>query len=157
QLARYALPLVRKEKVGGPSWRARHASPESRCYLAALEPDGFLSTDGSRGLTRWSWPWDDKKLYQAVLPRDKRPGEPTVELSDRIVAAPLVLPRKQGGPLRVLVADASGKLILLQDDFLTPRLTWNLGGSITAGPFLRGGHVGCIVDHERLVWIDPEK
>src|SRR5207302_1965923 len=55
RLERYPLSLRTEEKKGGLSWRARHASPDARCYLAALGPDGFLSTDGSRGLTRWNW------------------------------------------------------------------------------------------------------
>ena len=30
-------------------------------------------------------------------------------------------------------------------------------GKITAGPFERGGKIGCIVDRKQLVWIDLEK
>src|SRR5262249_13007004 len=30
-------------------------------------------------------------------------------------------------------------------------------GKITSGPFVRGPHVGCILDHRELVWIDPAK
>jgi outer membrane protein assembly factor BamB len=158
QVERYTLPLKTGESKGGLSWRARHAPPDARCYLATLGPDGFLSTDGSRGLTRWNWPWDENKFYQAVVPKGKKPEEPpTVELPDRIVAAPLVLPRKQGSPLRVLVATAGGAIHLLQGDYLSLAHTWELGGSVTAGPFLRGRYIGCVLDHNRLVWIDPEK
>jgi hypothetical protein len=60
-------------------------------------------------------------------------------------------------PLRVCVADAAGVLTLLEGDKLTPARRWDLGGRITAGPFVRGPHVGCVVDRKRLVWIDPEK
>jgi outer membrane protein assembly factor BamB len=163
RLVRYSLPLAKAvanpiNEIKDTNWRARYVPPDARCYVAALGPDGLLSTNGSRGLTRWSWPWDDKKIYQAVLPPENKTGEPpTVELPARIVSAPLVLPGKKGDPLRVLVADARGVVTLLRGDHLTPARTWDLGGTITTGPFLRGGHLGCVVDRERLVWLDPDK
>jgi len=62
----------------------------------------------------------------------------------------------------VCIADAHGTLTLLSDTPAggkgwKPVRTWPLKGRITAGPFLRGSHVGCILDRRRLVWIDPTK
>jgi hypothetical protein len=57
----------------------------------------------------------------------------------------------------VVVADAHGAVTLLAGEDLTDARRWELKGSITAGPFLRGNHVGCVVDRTRLVWIDPTK
>src|SRR5260370_21534503 len=98
-----------------------------------------------------------------TLPKSSGPAA-TVELSDRIVTAPLVLPRAAKGPLRVLVADSRGVLTLLSGDTLQPGRTWTLGGAVTAGPFLRGrqgrsapSRVGCVVENTPLVSPRPEE
>ncbi len=33
---------------------------------------------------------------------------------------------------------------------------WQLAGKITAGPFVRGPAIVCVVDHKQLIGIDPE-
>jgi hypothetical protein len=74
----------------------------------------------------------------------------------RIVAAPIVLPRaKPTDELRICVADRDGTLSLLRGADLKLERAWKLKGQLTAGPFLRGQRIGCIVDRRRLVWIDP--
>ena len=60
-------------------------------------------------------------------------------------------------PVRVCVADVRGVITLLQGTTLEITRSWDVGGKITSGPFVRGNRVGCVVDGRRLVWIDPAK
>src|SRR5262249_16238282 len=69
----------------GPGWRARQADEGARGYVVPLRGDDFLTTDGSRGLSRWHWPADD------VYKLEKR-----IDLPQRLVAAPLVIPGMAG-------------------------------------------------------------
>jgi hypothetical protein len=145
----------------GDNWRSRQASPEARCYLAPLDSDRFLSTDGGRGLIVWRW----SATGLRSLPPDAE--KPTLALPDRIVAAPLVLPANPaGGTIPVCVADSAGNVTLLHvlgDGRLDkPRRTWNLGGTVTAGPALAsasedGVRISCVVDGRQLVWLDPAR
>jgi hypothetical protein len=68
----------------------------------------------------------------------------------------VVLPGEAKKP-RVLVADASDTLTLLDGERLQTLRRWAFAGKITSGPFLRGPHVGCILDKKRLVWLDPDQ
>jgi outer membrane protein assembly factor BamB len=111
-----------------------------------LRADEFLSTDGSRGLRRWSWRSGPNELAKL---------EKTIELPARLIAAPVVLPGDGGS--RVCVADVQGTVHLLQSSDGKLLRRWSLPGRITAGPFLRGQHLGVIVDHSHLVWLDPER
>jgi outer membrane protein assembly factor BamB len=48
------------------------------------------------------------------------------------------------------------------DGKLARRHVWPRGGRVTAGPFLRitadgDVRIGCVLDHRRLAWIDPER
>ncbi len=141
-LARLALTPGAKPDPGR-HWRAAHADAGAVGHVAALGGAEFLVTDGSRGLLRLNWPgtvWEKK-------------GE--AQLEDRVVAAPLVLPGD--GPVRVCVVDAAGNLLLLDGTKLKELRRWSLGGKITAGPFLLGSRVGCVVDRRRLVCVDPSQ
>jgi hypothetical protein len=137
----------------GPEWRAVRGNAGVRGHVVWVKKDEFLTTDGGRGITHWRWPLG--KPYVA-LPPNKAAQDPTAEVRRTIVAAPALLPPKQGA-LRVCVADNSGTLTLLQGDGLDEEGRWDLGGKITTGPFVRDTHVGCVVDGNRLVWLDPEK
>jgi hypothetical protein len=139
--------------MSGPDWRGGRAQAGVRCQLAWVNADQFLNSDGSRGLSHRK---RAKGLWQTFpLGKDKETDEPTAELPARIVAPPALLP-PQGGKIQVCVAEASGGLTLLESDDLTSMRRWELGGKITAGPFVEGNRVGCIVDRS-LVWIDPMK
>jgi hypothetical protein len=132
----------------GPHWRAAHADVGAVGHVVALGGGRFLFTDGSRGLRRLSWPekdegWDTK-------------GE-GCQLENRIVAAPLALPGADKAVSHLCVADAAGQLLLLDSAKLEEVRRWSLGGKITAGPFLLGQRVGCVVDRRRLVCIDPAR
>jgi len=139
----------------GPHWRAPHADPTSRGHVVWLGGDDFLITDGSRGLQRFRVPG---KLWEAI-DRKKQ------ELQERIVGAPLLLsPGDEKNPLQLAVGDTAGNIIFLEEDRKKPDGSrfkevrrWALGGKITAGPFLRGDRIGCVLDRRELVWIDPTK
>ena len=128
----------------------------ARCFIAAGTDEFFDNRrqPGGDALALYKGNRGDV-LYDPTRSKDRK-DLPTVELPDRVVTAPL-LPRQAQGPLRALVADARGVVTLLQGNTLEPGRTWDLGGAITAGSFLRGRHVGCIVEHTGLVWLDPDK
>jgi hypothetical protein len=116
--------------------------------VVPLNATDFLVTDGSRRLIHMSWPQDNDDC-------EEKAG---TDLPARIVAPPVVL--ASGGAFRVFVADADNRVTLLQGDmkggFETVR-TVTLDGKISAGPFVLGKGVGCILDQRQLVLLDAEK
>jgi outer membrane protein assembly factor BamB len=77
------------------------------------------------------------------------------------VSLPLVIPNKNDpADLQVCMADAGGFLRLLRGNNLNEIRSWNLAGTdkitgrVSAGPFLRGNQILCVVNHRRLVSID---
>ncbi|MBL8798877.1 MAG: PQQ-binding-like beta-propeller repeat protein [Planctomycetia bacterium] len=141
-------PLAKGAPFDPGQWRAVHADAGAGGHVVALGGDDFLVTDGSKGLQRITWP----------LGKLSQPRELKLPPLQRFVAAPLVVPAAGGkGPPRVCVADASGTLTLLQGDYLQKARSWQLPGAITAGPFLRGAHIGCVLDRRQLVWLDPDQ
>jgi outer membrane protein assembly factor BamB len=138
----------------GPDWRSAHGSTGVRGWVAWLSDDVFLTTDGGHGLMLWRWPQDKNWVG---LPQNREPRDPTAEVGSRVVAAPAVLPPDDKGDVRVAVADFSGTVTLLRGEGLEAVQHWDLGGKVTAGPFVRDGHVGCVVDGQRLVWLDPAR
>jgi hypothetical protein len=163
-LARLPLPVPEDNphfETSGPDWRDNKAPPAAPGHVLALGGDRFLVTDGSYGLAVFDWPAG--KSYQA-LPEGR--DELTLKLDSLIAAPPVLLPAKNGSP-RVLVADGSGFLHLLEvgSDGSLKRdrdPQWDLRGGLTGVPFLRalpdgGVRIGCIVDQRRLVWLDPAK
>ncbi|HVS34993.1 MAG TPA: hypothetical protein VMS17_05385, partial [Gemmataceae bacterium] len=162
QLFRLMLPLEEKPTlIAGPNWRSKQAAPDAPGRVTALGPDTFLTYDGARGLTHWKWPAD--AVWQ-VLPPNK--GVPTLrgKEGDSLAADPIVLPDAPEAPRRVCIADVSGTATLLtvqSDGALKPGRSWNVGGRITSGPYIQivdgAARIGCVVDANRLLWIDPEK
>jgi hypothetical protein len=152
-IQRLALPLDGTIGTGGPNWRAARTDDGARGYVVSVNADEFLTTDGSGGLTHWQWHFQQKETFQA-LPEGR---QPTATLPARIISCPVVLRTARKNELSVLVADAAGSLWLLRGPDLAIGPSWNLHGRITAGPFVRGDRIGCVVDRRRLVWIDPSK
>jgi hypothetical protein len=142
----YRRPLDDSPGIAGPGWRAQQAEPGAAGYVVPVGKTDFLATDGDRGLRYFDWPpgqlWKEKGFVQVNRP---------------VAASPFLLPRTGDRALRVCVADAGGVLTLLQGDELKAVREWPLGGSITAGPFARGGEIGAVVEKRRLVWVDPER
>jgi outer membrane protein assembly factor BamB len=166
-LARLSLPLAPKPELAkGPNWNTSKSPQGAICRLTALGTDTFLASDGGRGLTYWQW---NAPANFVALPKDKDPDKPTLVWSNgSLTADPVLLPEVKNRPLRVCLADATGEVALLIVDEkdnkapLKPGTSWNLGSQISAGPFIEqlpGGatRIACVVDHYRLVWIDPEK
>jgi len=152
----------------GPDWRDRTADPSAPWYIVHVGGDDFVMTDYPvpdpqdpvlirRGLLRFTWPKG---------PNYKRVKWST-PLTARIVSPPVVLqPDNDTSPPRICFADSEGVLWLVDADSLdlNKARRWALvgdapgqirRGKITAGPFLRGGRIGCIVDGRHLFWIDP--
>ncbi|MBI2806007.1 MAG: PQQ-binding-like beta-propeller repeat protein [Planctomycetes bacterium] len=132
--------------INGPDWRAAGAEEQARGHIAVLNAREFVLSDGSRGLSRMASA--DGKLF------DRRA---TVQLSHRVMAAPVVVPAAGATPAALCVLDASDTLTLLDADRLAVVRRWPVSGKVTAGPFVRGGKIGCIVGRTRLVWHDPDK
>jgi outer membrane protein assembly factor BamB len=133
----------------GPPWRAARADEGAPGFVLHLEADDFITTDGSNGITHWIWPKDQP--FAAIGMK-----EPTARLPARIIAPPVLVPRvNPGDEVRVCVADADNYVSLLTGPQLQNRSLWNVGGQISTGPFVRGQRIGCVVDRQRLVWIDP--
>ena len=65
-----------------------------------MSSDSFLTTDGGKILTKWTW-----------AGREMAPGNATWEVRDRIAVPPLLLPGAGGGAQpRALVADVTGSV-----------------------------------------------
>ncbi len=141
----YRQPFEGEARPGGVSWRGRTGHENARGHVAVLDGDEFLTTDGSRGVSRWHWPADG-------LPREIK----SVELPEAIAFAPLVLAGSEPDA-RIVVAGARGTLFLLDRGDLHVVRRWTLGGPISAEPALRGKYLACVVGRNRLVWIDPAR
>ena len=163
RVVRAALPLDQNSAiVNGPPWRSRRAASDARVRVTALGPDTFLTYDGARGLTHWKWPL--KEEVAQVLPADKEPPTLAGQEGGSLTADPIVLPNAPESPRRVCIADVSGNVTLLtvmDDGALKSGRSWNVGGRITAGPYVQvvdgATRIGCVVDGKRATWIDPEK
>jgi outer membrane protein assembly factor BamB len=145
-LHQFKLPLEPGGNRGGPTWRSRQADDDARGHVVSLQGDDFLFTDGSRGLTRCTWP---------AMQNWK--SQPVKELPVRIVTAPLVQPGSEKSPSRIWVAQAQGAVTVLNGATLATEKSWQLPGKVTAGPFARGSQVFTIVDRKKLVCLDPAK
>ena len=138
-IARVPLPSGDGTLTSGPDWRGLGVDESQPGHIVALGNDEFAITDGDRTVVRRRW--DNAEAGAKVG---------SVELPQRITAAPAVVGK------RLLVADASDTVSVLERDHLVPA-RWSPGGKITAGPFVRGQGVGLVVNHNRLVWLDPTK
>jgi outer membrane protein assembly factor BamB len=160
-LAQLALPLTAASHlVEGPDWRSRRAAADARGRVTALTADSFLAGDGARGLTHWQWP--PTKLFKS-LPAGK--DTPTLEWEGSLTADPILLPEVKGAPRLVCIADVAGGVTVLtvaNNGDLKPGRGWDLGGQITAGPYIDvlpdgATRIACVVNDTQLVWLDPDK
>ena len=146
-----------KNTKRGADWRSPRFGESTRAFLTSLGKDDFLVSDGYRGLSVYNWPANAE-------PQAK--GQP-ISVPDRIISTPLAISTKDGPP-RVAVAQANGRVVLLEGDPLlpTPAIRWDMrqmrhGNEITAGPFLvedKGQpRILVVVDRNRLVCLTPEE
>jgi hypothetical protein len=149
-LTRLPLPLPDTPvSEDGPMWRADRVGDDARCAVVPIGGTRFVTNNGSRGLSVWDWP---VAAPWAALPPG-RGDEPSLPLKERVVNA-AALP---GTPL-LAVSDSAGDVTLVEYDgkgALSVKRVWRLGGEVTAGPFVRGNAVGCVIDRTKLVWLDP--
>jgi outer membrane protein assembly factor BamB len=144
------LPLGSSPVAGdGPQWRASRINAAAQGHAVWLGGEEFLITNGQRGLTRWQFRGDDT---YAAIPNDATAAKPALELPDLVAGAPVVLSQT---PLQVCIADERGTVHLLEGATLKPVRQWALPEPVTAGPFVRGDRLGCVVGRRRLVWLDP--
>jgi outer membrane protein assembly factor BamB len=138
----HRLPLNDGPVIPGPNWRAAGTDEDALGHVLAMPGNHYLISDGGRGLHLLHWPepkvWDKRK---------------SVQLSRRIVAPPILVPGKE--KTRVCVADAADTVTLLDAETLAPVRSWAMPGPISAGPFVQGSGIGCVIGKNRLVWIDP--
>jgi len=142
----YRAKLTGEPPVSGPRWRGSGAEDQAVGHVVLLSPTDFIVTDGSRGLARYSF--TDATTYKPV-------GKP-FELRHRVTVPPVIQASEDPRKLRIVVADASDTVTLLDGD-LTQLKSWSMPGKITAGPFVRADKIGCVIGKNRLVWIDPNR
>jgi hypothetical protein len=140
----YRLSLLGEGRLTGVSWRAADAPRGGAGNVLYVGPGAYITTDGSRTVVRWRWPGDGEpqEVARADLPAP--------------VAAPPVLgpaASTDAEPL-IFISDAGGSLSALNSTDLKVAGRWPLGGKISAGPYRLGETVACVVDRDRLVWLD---
>jgi len=128
------------------SWRGLRSDDHAPGHIVALDDKTFAATDGNLAVTLWRW----AEFGAAPSLVGSK------EFAQRIVAAPVALPRKDGRAW-LAVADASQQLTLLDGETLKEIRSWPLPGRLSAGPVVRGNGILCVVGKNRLVWIDPDK
>jgi len=151
-----------KEPETSADWRVQRVGADAPGHVVPLGNDRYLCTDGSRGLTVYQI---TNNMWTAL---PKGADVTKLELKDRILAAPLLLPQAKGEPLQVCVADSGNVVTLLTvggDGSLAVKRQWQMKGRIIAGPFVRRQgdalRLGCVVEprkgDQRLLWINPDE
>lgn len=136
--------LSGEERIPGPNWRSSNADGDSQARLIALPGDEFVVSDGDRGLRLLHWP--NPKSF------DKKAE---IELPTAITALVALAVGERAN--RIVTAEASGVISLLDASTLQVLRKWQMPGRISSGPFARGQELGCIVEGNRLVWLDSNK
>lgn len=135
------IALAGDEQTPGPNWRSGTADDDGRGFLLTVGKDEFLTSDGNRGLRLIHWP--DAKSWDKKAER---------ELPTRLAGPPAlrrVLDRQ------FVVGEASGVVSVLDADGLHTLRTWQMPGRLTGGPFVHGSGIICIVEGNKLVFLDP--
>ncbi|HUR54327.1 MAG TPA: PQQ-binding-like beta-propeller repeat protein, partial [Gemmataceae bacterium] len=143
----------------GLRWWEDRRNPDAVCYLTVLSGDTFLTSDGGKLLTRWTWGG-----------RDMTPTQTTWEVRERIAVPPLLLPTAGGGTFpRLLVADVTGSVWMYEMTKSGPPVRrWRAGvGHVPTGrptsPLALGTDangrfvVSYVVDHRSAVCFTPDK
>jgi outer membrane protein assembly factor BamB len=131
--------------VSGPDWRGLGVDEARPGHILALKDNDFIVTDGGRGFTRYRW--GEEKLWTKAA--DKQHDH-------RIVSAPVAVD-DDVAVAGIAVADAADNLVLLDQKELQEKRRWSVGGKISAGPFVRGPHICCVVEQKRLVAYHPNR
>jgi hypothetical protein len=93
--------------IAGPPWSGdQRVDASLRCYITPLPDGSFLTSDGTKKLSRWDWPADGR--WNPVG---------SWELREQPAGPGLLLPPAGGtGPARLLIADVSGSVWLYAND-----------------------------------------
>ena len=122
------------------NWRSELADASARGHVVSLGGDEYLVTDGSKGVRLVHWADGQPEQVKDQL-----------LLGSRIAEPPVLVPGEAGKPPAVVVADAENGIMLVQTKPLQLQRQWPALGVITAGPFVRAGGIGCIVDHQQFL------
>jgi outer membrane protein assembly factor BamB len=128
------------------TWRSSGADRKSAGSVLHLGPGEFITTDGSRGISRWTWAADSNS------PKE----EATIQAGGRVTGTPALLPPGLPGSERfVAIAESAGTIRLLKASDLSTVRSWNVSGKITDGPYVLGAQLACVADGKRLIGMDP--
>ena len=110
--------------VAGPPWPGdQRIDSTTRCYITPLSATAFLTTDGSKKISRWEWPtggqWNPSVTW---------------ELRDQPAGPGLLLPPDATGAANLLMADISGSVWLFPNDRGgEPLRRWQPGKGLPSG------------------------
>jgi outer membrane protein assembly factor BamB len=146
-LARAPLTAESRRDVG-PNWRALGASSDARSHVLAWRSDEYLVSDGNRRLMQLRWSGGTQ--YELATAQ-------ALELNGKLIGLPARLPDAIGAPLAI-VADTSGIVSLIRGPSPRVERTWRVGSTaepITSGPWIVGERTFLVVNHRKLVALDP--
>jgi hypothetical protein len=125
-------------------WRAEHADVDAPGQVLWLGGDEYCLTDGSKGVRLIRWPEGQAEQLLDSL-----------QLESRIARPITLLPGQAGKAPGMVIADAQHGLSLVHTNPLQLVRHWPGTSPITAGPFVRAGAIGCVIDKQQLLWFDP--
>ena len=147
------VALNHEEVQEGPNWRLSRSAPEAIGFVVPLNDQRFLTSDGGRGLTVWSWPANGG--FES-LPSGG--NLPTLQLPARLTLPPLRLP---GDSPRFLAADSAGLSLVEVEANGELKLTrrWDVAGirAYSLHDTAEGVRVALQVGRTQLAWLDPRQ
>jgi outer membrane protein assembly factor BamB len=146
-LARAPLTGESRRDIG-PNWRALGTSPDARSHVLSWRSDDYLVSDGNRRLLRLRWPGGTQYELETAQ---------ALELGGKLIAPPVRLPEANGAS-RALVADTTGTVSLIRGPSPGVERTWRVGSAtepITSGPWIVGERAYVVVNHRKLIALDP--
>lgn len=111
--------------TAGPLWAGERRSADAVCHITPLSASAFLTSNGSKKLTKWDWPasgrWSPTGLSMELRERPAGPG--------------VLLPSgDMSNPLRFLIADVTGSVWMFDAARAgQPTRRWRPGGVVPAG------------------------
>jgi hypothetical protein len=139
----YRQPLNVDGRSMGVSWKSGDAAPLSHGDLLMLDEHHLISTDGISTLTLW------RLTPDGLLVKEKE-----LSLGNAIMTAPIMIPAATGTEPSFCVATTGGDITVVRGTNLQIVHRWHCEAQVTAGPFIRGKQVACVVNRKRLVLFD---
>lgn len=147
--------------VAGPAWLGERKLPNATCGITPLSDSTFVTSDGSKKLSRWDWP---------ATPNAKWNPTGSWELREAVAGPGIALPPADpGGAPRFIVADTTGGVWMFANDRPgQPVRRWRPGGgSVIPGGKPSSGFasqptgvsigVAYIVDGKVAAAVDPNR